>query len=325
MTNPDEDSDPPGKDVPSRSSQADSQTPKGFFNRRIVLGALFSCLYGLSMGLGIAWQVPLAQYGWTTFVGLPLATGFATATLMRPFRSILIATLMGMAATFGALLLFGLEGVVCLLMAAPLMVVSAIAGTFIGIAFRSRPQRGVKLAFFPALGCLAIGISAEFEGAVGPRERLESFSSEVVLAGSPDSVWRQILEIDRVEATKPLLLRIGLPIPISCRLDGEGVGSTRTCCFSTGEIREEITDWEPATRLGMKITGCTLPGRHWLKFVGASYTLHSTPPGQTRLIRTTSINSVLQPAWYWRPLERIGVDAEHEYLFRSLKAAKKPD
>lgn len=301
-------------------SALNPSAPVGFFTREVKLGALFSCCYGLTLGLGIAAHFPLVKYGWTLFIALPFITGCLTATMMRPFRSVLIATLMGIAASFGALALLGLEGIVCLVMAAPLMAVSAIMGTLLGLAFRAGPPRGKKLVIFPALGCLLTGASAEIEERNCPEARIESFSSELVLPNSPTVVWEQILEIDRIEAAKPILLRIGLPVPMSCRLDGSGVGSTRTCYFDRGEIREVVSRWEPASRLEMRITACTLPGRHWLKFLGASYSLEELPGNRTRLIRETSIESVLRPSWYWRPMERLGVTAEHEYLFRSLTA-----
>jgi hypothetical protein len=37
------------------------------------------------------------------------------------------------------------------------------------------------------------------------------------------------------------------------------------------------------------------------------------------ITRKTTIVSRLAPAWYWRPLEKIGVETEHEYLFEEVK------
>jgi hypothetical protein len=50
----------------------------------------------------------------------------------------------------------------------------------------------------------------------------------------------------------------------------------------------------------------------------ASYDL--TQEGDRTLItRKTTIVSRLSPAWYWRPMEKIGVETEHEYLFEEVK------
>jgi hypothetical protein len=36
------------------------------------------------------------------------------------------------------------------------------------------------------------------------------------------------------------------------------------------------------------------------------------------LTRTTVISSHLQPSWYWRPLERFGVESEHNYILQDV-------
>ena len=69
----------------------------------------------------------------------------------------------------------------------------------------------------------------------------------------------------------------------------------------------------------LDITESTLPGRHWLKFKNAAYELRPSGDGRTLLVRQTTITSRLHPAWYWRPLEKIGVETEHEYLFEEVK------
>src|SRR6202043_4110754 len=61
-----------------------------------------------------------------------------------------------------------------------------------------------------------------------------------------------------------------------------------------------------------------LPGRHWLGFENAEYTLQPERGG-TLLTRTTTITSGLSPSWYWEPLERWGVASEHRYLFQDVE------
>ena len=41
--------------------------------------------------------------------------------------------------------------------------------------------------------------------------------------------------------------------------------------------------------------------------------------GRTIVTRKTTIISRLSPAWYWPPMEQIGVQTEHEYLFEEIK------
>jgi hypothetical protein len=101
-------------------------------------------------------------------------------------------------------------------------------------------------------------------------------------------------------------------------MSGEGVGATRTCYFEQGHIAERVTEWNPPNSMKLEITEFDVPGRPWLSFQGASYEL-TTEGGRTVITRTTTIVSRLSPAWYWRPLEKIGVETEHEYLFEEVK------
>jgi hypothetical protein len=112
-------------------------------------------------------------------------------------------------------------------------------------------------------------------------------------------------------------MHIGLPIPQRCVLRGAAVGGKRTCYFDQGFIEETILDWDPPRRMRLSIDRTNLPGRHWLDFEEAEYTLEPSSAGTT-VKRVTTITSGLSPSWYWEPLERWGVSTEHEYLFRDL-------
>jgi hypothetical protein len=124
--------------------------------------------------------------------------------------------------------------------------------------------------------------------------------------------------MDRVTAHKGFLMRIGLPVPISCSIDKEQVGGIRRCNFESGYIEELITEWDPPRSMKLQITAWDVPGRPWLDFKDASYEIHQEN-GHTLMTRTTTIVSRLLPEWYWRRFEGLGVRTEHEYLFEAVK------
>jgi hypothetical protein len=148
--------------------------------------------------------------------------------------------------------------------------------------------------------------------------RAETFTSVLIVNATPEQVWNAVKTMDHVSANKGFLMRIGLPVPISCSIDKEAVGGTRTCNFESGYIQERITEWEPPRSMKLEITSWDIPGRPWLGFKDASYELH-VENGQTVMTRTSTIVSHLMPATYWRPLEKIGVTTEHEYLFEAIR------
>src|SRR5262249_39850364 len=90
------------------------------------------------------------------------------------------------------------------------------------------------------------------------------------------------------------------------------------CYFEHGFIEERITEWHFPSSMRFEIVESDVPGRPWLGFKDASYSI-SQRGNQTVITRTTTIVSRLTPAWYWRRLEAIGVHTEHEYLFEGLR------
>jgi hypothetical protein len=72
-------------------------------------------------------------------------------------------------------------------------------------------------------------------------------------------------------------------------------------------------------RMRMEILRSTLPGRHWLGLMEATYDLR-TQGGRTILRRTTTYTSLLEPRWYWGGLERIGTSTMHHFVLDDLRA-----
>jgi hypothetical protein len=147
--------------------------------------------------------------------------------------------------------------------------------------------------------------------------RRESVANSIFLAARPEEVWTNIQSIDSISVKKPLLMYFGLPVPLRCRLEKKAVGAKRTCYFENGFIEETITEWTPPYTMRLTIDRTNMPGRHWLGFETAAYELRPQGGG-TLLTRTTTITSHLYPVWYWRPLERLGVASEHDYILRDL-------
>ena len=97
------------------------------------------------------------------------------------------------------------------------------------------------------------------------------------------------------------------------------VGGIRTCYFEGGQIVERITELEKGKILKMDVIDYQLTGKKWLVFKEAIYTFEELKNGNCKMLRITSYTSELYPRFYWRPLEKIGIKQEHEYVFRNLK------
>jgi hypothetical protein len=260
--------------------------------------------------------------GMVLFVLLPFATGFATAMMVEGKKLITASLLIGAIICTAILLLTRMEGWVCVLMSAPLIAIGLGVGAVIGVVVREMFDRSGNRSFMSmlilaALPFLLMGANkAEEESRRTPRA--ETIANTLVVEAPRELVWEQLKTFDQIKGSKGLLMRIGLPVPVSCTMSGEGVGATRTCYFEEGHIAEKVTEWNPPSSMKLEITEFDVPGRPWLSFQDASYEL-GQDGARTVITRKTTIVSRLSPVWYWRRMEKIGVETEHEYLFEEVK------
>jgi len=212
--------------------------------------------------------------------------------------------------------------VLCAVLAFPIIVAGLGIGAGIGVLVRKlfvgRSEKqttttGVLLLIGPTL----IFAGERIECPILQHPRTEVIETTVEVDDSPERVWGRILSIDSVQANKPILMYIGLPVPQRCTIQGHGIGAKRTCYFNVGYIEESVTACNAPYYLGLSIDRTHMPGRHWLGFESAEYRLQ--PNGRmTLLTRTTTVSSLLHPAWYWRRFERLGVESEHNYILLDL-------
>jgi hypothetical protein len=286
----------------------------------VIIGLLVGCLFGL--GGFFLLNDSSGAMGGVLFLLLPAAAGFAVGLVTE--RPKIVSASLVIAAVFclSFLVLGGADGLVCIVMASPLIAGGLALGAVLGFLFRkhvidkSKTPQTFKSILLLALPLFLLGAN-RVEQPVRRTPRTETFTTTMIVDAPPEKVWERLKSVDSINAPKPFLLRVGLPVPVSCTLEGEGVGSRRVCYFNTGYIEERVTAWNPPVYMGLEITDSRLPGSRWLGFKEASYELRREGD-KTVVTRRTTITSRLYPAWYWRRLEGLGVEAEHQYLFNDV-------
>jgi len=256
--------------------------------------------------------------GAVLFLLVPVAAGFSIVLVARKPNSTIAAALLSVLCSLVLLIALGKEGVLCAVLAFPIIVAGLGIGAGIGVLVRKlfvdRSEKqitttGLLLLIGPAL---ILG-GERIERPILQYPRTEVIKATVEVNDSQERVWGRILEIDSVQGSKPILMYVGLPVPQRCTMEGHGIGAKRTCYFNVGYIEETVTGWNPPYYLGLSIDRTHMRGRHWLGFESAEYRLQANWD-MTLLTRTTTISSRLQPAWYWRRFERLGVESEHNYI-----------
>lgn len=279
------------------------------YGAAIVFGALFgfACVF-----LG----AEIGRYGLGMFVGIPFAAGFLASWLLlrtgeRSFGAcarVSFCTLLGMA--FG-LLLFGLEGMLCILMAFPLAGACALAGA--AAAFGLQKLGRVRN---PALGFVVLGAPLWMgaEAALDPPAPLYAVKTAIEVNAAPEKVWERVVSFSELPAPKELLFRAGIAYPIRAEIRGQGVGAVRHCIFSTGAFVEPMEVWDEPRLLRFSVTEnppsmrelSPYPDIHpphvegFLVSRRGQFLLTPLPGGRTRLEGTTWYQHHLWPAAYWR-------------------------
>lgn len=294
------------------------------------IASAFISFFFLSIGFYLLHQGHFS-YGLSFFVFLPFSLGYIHGNPRVKKNSWygLIASFI----CFCILLLSNnLEGLVCILFSLPLILIAVLFGVIIrvilGVAKKTKLPKDeynedllddnlLKSSVVPLLIVIAMGV-IEKQWQLNPTEIIEVQSS-IVLPYSPMQVYETIKSVDTLDAEKPFLMQLDLPVPQKCILEEEKVGGLRTCYFEGGTIVERITALEKGKLLQMDVIDYELTGRKWLGFREAIYTFEELPNGHCKMTRITTYSSHLYPRIYWEPLEKMGIEQEHQYVFSNLQ------
>ena len=269
-------------------------------------------------GLACLSTTILQSYGWGLFVSLPFAMGLVsvliyTTSQERSFESCIgVATL---PVVFAGLLIFSLnvEGAICILMAAPIGIVLAVFGGFVGCTIvynRTIPLSPVAMVLVLASVPFTMGMEKRAVGA----PPLMSVTTSVVIDAPPEMVWPNVVSFTTIPEQRDWILHTGVAYPIKARIDGRGVGAIRHCIFSTGEFVEPIEVWDQNHLLRFSVAGQPEPMEElspypslkpahlhgYLVSREGELRLTALPGGKTLLEGTTWYTDRIWPSRYWQ-------------------------
>jgi hypothetical protein len=249
------------------------------------------------------------------FIGLPTAMAMLIAYMPRAASA--TGTITKGITLF--LLLLGIlfiEGFICILMAAPLFYgVGLIVGLLVDRARRKKEAaRRLQVVVLPVLVVMSL------EGITGalsfPRNEAVTVSRDVGMA--PEAARAMLARGPDFALTElPGFLKLGFPAPQ--RIEGGGLeaGDTWLIHFAGGEgkpgdLSAEVVESGPS-RIRVARTSDTSHIAHWLDWQEAEWLIEPAPTG-SRVTLTMRYKRLLDPAWYFKPIERYGVMKAGEYF-----------
>lgn len=272
----------------------------------------------LALGATALGTKVLRDYGWGLFAGVPFAMGFLAAIIhgARQRRTINQSLMVAFAAVMlagAALLSLAFEGLICLIMAAPLAFALAAIGALMGHAVQATRWRRTP----PQLYCvplLAVPLMLGTETLRPDPPPLLKVVSAIEVDAPPDKVWRNVVAFAELPPPRELMFKLGVAYPVRAEIHGSGVGSVRHCNFSTGPFVEPIEIWDEPRLLRFSVTQNPAPMQEWTPYHNVhpphlhgflvsrqgQFLLTPLPGGRTRLEGTTWYHHTMWPADYWQ-------------------------
>lgn len=299
------------------SDSAIEQGPHYWFPGTAVGTVLFTA--GLGVALTAFDVYALRIYGVGLFVALPFCLGMIASVLYglggsRRRRSCVGVALASVTCVAAVLILLAMEGLICLLMAAPIWIACAALGGIVGHVLQqyTRHHRDTALVVVSLTLIVPVIMGAEY--AASPTPPVFAVRSEVEIDALPDQVWRRVISFPEIAPPREWVFRLGVAYPIGATIAGRGVGAERRCNFSTGSFIEPIEIWDAPRLLRFTVAENPPPMRElsfyehvhaphlhgFLVSRAGQFRLESLANGHTRLEGTTWYQHNMWPAGYWR-------------------------
>jgi hypothetical protein len=252
----------------------------------------------------------------------------------QSWASCLGVTVIAAALTGLVMLVVALEGVICILMAAPLWLLAAVLGGAVGYALQEAVWNCRFGGRTLCLACLALPVLMATEHAVQPTAPLFALRSALEIDAAPERVWQNVVSFAELPPPTEWLFHLGIAYPMRAEIDGQGVGAVRQCVFSTGAFEEPIEVWDEPRRLKFSVTANPPPMEEWTPYrhvqpphltgflvsEGGQFLLTPLPGGRTRLEGTTWYRHHLWPAGYWQVWSDYIIHRIHLRVLRHIRA-----
>lgn len=307
-----------------------------------LLGIFITAIFGLA---GEALSVMcFDNYGWGLFVGLPFCLGMIPVLIdgYHQKRSLMRCLVLSWVATFILAILLiavAVEGLICILMMAPIALVFASVGAVIGYLIQSRiwasrQTHTVLLSLFISLPLL-MGAEAR----VSRESPVFAVRTAIDIQASPQTVWHRVVTFSELPPPTDPLFIYGIAYPIRAEIHGHGVGAIRHCVFSTGPFVEPIQVWDEPRLLKFAVTQQPpamkefspypdLDPPHvdnYLRSQGGQFLLTPLPNGGTHLEGTTWYTHKVWPAPYWQAWSDTILHQIHKRVLKHIKNLAEQD
>ncbi len=275
----------------------------------------------------------IGEYGIALFVLIPLLLGMCSTIILgyeneisyKQARRIGFLTLLIF--TCG-LIVFAIEGLICIGMAAPFAILLTWIGTLIGyVIINRKPNQSFNSILILVV---LIPISAFTGNSVIPS--VKPVVTKIIIKAKPQTVWKNVIAFPALSKPDEIIFKIGISYPIKSRIEGEGIGAIRYCQFNTGDFVEPITKWDENKLLAFDVVEQPEPLKEISFWDVNSPHLHDyfvskkgqfkitdLGNGTVELEGTTWYYHNIKPDFYWRLWSNMIIHDIHERVLNHIK------
>jgi hypothetical protein len=299
-----------------------------------ILSIVLPCLLGWTFTY-LATDV-FMDYAFGLFIWLPLVLG-ATSTLIYAYQNPTARKILRNNSYLTlliyciGLLFFAWEGIVCLIMAAPIGFLFTYLGFLIGHSL-SKTKMGNNTPTTIILLILSVPSLMAFEDNIATTDDLRSVTTSIEINTSPEIVWKNVISFPQLKDPTEFIFKTGIAYPINATINGQGVGAVRHCNFSTGSFVEPITIWDEPRLLKFSVDEQPAPMKeisfydihpthlhgYWVSKQG-QFKLTALPNGHTLLEGTTWFVNKIKPDFYWTIWSDYIVRKIHQRVLEHIK------
>ena len=274
--------------------------------KQTILGILISNLFGITViGLTKYLFEPNSNaqgiFIFSEFIVLPMLMGIIAAWFWRGLGfsgwKLFLYNLYNVSLAIALSYLFMGEGVICLVIVSPLLLLFLYIGTLMGRAMFDKDNQTLNVSIITVLLVVFVMDS------LATHQYENEVSDTITINAAVNKVWPNVVAFKRIEQ-KPTfwLFQIGLPSPMETIVDGYYKGAGRKCIFSNGyTFGERISTFEPGHDLVFDITDQPRDPEimNHLDLIRGEFVLKDNGNGTTTLTGNSWYKLYVFPAWYY--------------------------
>ncbi|MCH3883412.1 hypothetical protein [Tenacibaculum aquimarinum] len=275
------------------------------------------------------------EYGWTVFLVIPFIIGFLPPYINGKLSKIskkesYNLSFITLGIVLVGLLIFAIEGMICIAMSLPLIALLVWLGSYIG--FKANFGKWINPTN-TTIGLFIICIGSMSFDYINKPENLIPVRTTVIVNSNIESVWKNVVTFEKIEEPTDWIFKTGISYPTDATIKGTGVGAVRYCNFTTGSFIEPITTWNEPNLLQFDVKEQPIPMNEfnpfweihpphldgYFKSYKGQFKLTKIGENKTELEGTTWYKVDITPEIYWKTWSDFIIHRIHKRVLNHIK------